>query len=279
MSRPTPAVVRVVSILNLLAANPGQSFSLSDILRALDMNRATLHSILVALVEVGYLYRGNDKTYTLGPALMRIAHSAKDNVSPLQIALPEMRVLADSYGAICSACFKVKEEAVVRERAVSAAHVSWQGAPTQRFTLEPPVGSAFMAWASETEIANWCKKLGAKNTRTEVMMESLEFPRREGYSFCLRKHRPTEPFDFEHSHLRVKDTDFLIKELVPDNQYDLAFVAAPVFDDRGQVAFILAMSGLGQFSGSAIGKIGRELRGSCDRITAAINGKFPANSR
>ena len=54
MPRRAPAVERVIAVLNLLAAHPGQPYTLSDIARDLELNKATLHAILWALTQAGF---------------------------------------------------------------------------------------------------------------------------------------------------------------------------------------------------------------------------------
>src|SRR5689334_349455 len=93
-TRPSPSATRAVGIINFLAEHPHQAFKLSDLQRALRLSRTTCHSILLALVEAGYIHRGSDKSYTLGPALVDIGRAASASLSPLQVAQPEMRRLA-----------------------------------------------------------------------------------------------------------------------------------------------------------------------------------------
>src|SRR5579862_1386791 len=106
MSRSSPAVQRIVAILNFFAEHPGQAFTLTDVIKALKLSRATCHALLTGLVEAGYLYRSSDKSYVLGPALAAIGRNANMHYSPLQVAQPEMRALADEYDVICLAVYR-----------------------------------------------------------------------------------------------------------------------------------------------------------------------------
>src|SRR3546814_10662225 len=106
MARTSPGVQRIVSILNFFADHPEQSFTLTDLVRALKLSRATCHALLTGLVEAGYLYRSHDKSYVLGPTLDAIGRIADPHSSPLQITQPEMRALADEFDAVCSAFFR-----------------------------------------------------------------------------------------------------------------------------------------------------------------------------
>src|SRR3546814_12729356 len=69
MARTSPGVQRIVSILNFFADHPEQSFTLTDLVRALKLSRATCHALLTGLVEAGYLDRSHDKSFVLGATL------------------------------------------------------------------------------------------------------------------------------------------------------------------------------------------------------------------
>jgi DNA-binding IclR family transcriptional regulator len=154
MTRFSPAVTRTVAVLNFFAEHPDQSFTLTDIVKALRLSRATCHALLAALVDVGYLYRDSNKNHVLGPALASIGRIALEHFSPLQAARPEMRKLADEFDAVCSAIFRDRDEIVVRERAASASHIGWTtiSTPSRRTPLAPPLGNVFMAWTSAHEV-------------------------------------------------------------------------------------------------------------------------------
>src|SRR3546814_14669821 len=103
MARTSPGVQRIVSILNFFADHPEQSFTLTDLVRALKLRRATCHALLPGLAEAGYLYRRHDKSSLLGPTLAEIGRIADPHSSPPQIAQPEMRALTDAFDAGCPA--------------------------------------------------------------------------------------------------------------------------------------------------------------------------------
>jgi hypothetical protein len=91
----------------------------------------------------------------------------------------------------------------------------------------------------------------------------------------MRKHEPSAGFPIEESFLRLRDTEFLVTDLLPTQKYAPTYLAAPVFDERRQVAFTLVMTGLGTLPGRTVERIGKKLRASCDRITTALAGEFP----
>src|SRR5881227_118241 len=73
MAKPFRGVVN----LDIRAAHPDTAFSLSELCRRLDINKATAHAMLTALAESGFLLRNpRDKSYTLGPALIALGSAA-----------------------------------------------------------------------------------------------------------------------------------------------------------------------------------------------------------
>jgi len=110
MARRAPAVERAVAVLNLLAAHPQQRYTLSEIARDLKLNKATLHAILGALTDEGYLVRDPAaKSYALGPALVALGNSAVSTYPAAECAVPEMRALTDELGLDCVASAAISD--------------------------------------------------------------------------------------------------------------------------------------------------------------------------
>ncbi|RVT89885.1 MarR family transcriptional regulator [Sphingomonas crocodyli] len=278
MSRLSPAVARTVAVLNFFADHPGQAFTLTDIVSSLKISRATCHALLAALVEAGYLYRSNSKTYLLGSALARLAEAARGSLSPLQVAAPEMRALADEFDVIVAAIFLEKDEAVVRERASSVSHLGWSIFPGTRIPLRPPFGSVFVAWSSDAEVDAWVDRAlpPPSDDERRKMRESIEFVRRWGFQIALRKVHVMNEGHAQSLVYRTDQTDYLVSELDPQREYNLGSVSAPVFDPRGKIAFVIGVMGfIRPMKGSEVQHVGRRVREVCDRVTNFIGGRIP----
>lgn len=275
MARSSPGVRRVAAILNFLAEHPGQAFSLTDLVRALKLSRATCHALLTGLVEVGYLYRASDKSYVLGPALAAIGRTAAEHASPLQVAQPEMRALADEFQAICSAFFRDGHDVIVRDRAASVAHLGWSMPPGSRQRLNAPLSAIFLAWADPAEAEAWLDSATPTPTPAEkaAAHKRMAFAREHGFTVIVTgRHagaaRPAGPSE--------DPPRAVLTELNPDEDYALMSVAAPVFDTGARVAFVLGLTGFSRTArGAEIERIGRRLRESCDRVTAFVAGRMP----
>jgi DNA-binding IclR family transcriptional regulator len=272
MARSSPAVHRVASVLNFFAEHPGYAFTLTDLVKGLKLSRATCHALLVGLVDVGYLYRTSEKTYVLGPALAAIGRSASTNYSPLQVAQPEMRALADEFDAICSAFFRDGNDVVARERAAAVSHLGWSIARGARLPLRPPFAAIFFAWSPPAEADSWLDGLDPPvNARQRAqMLESMAFAREYGF-LCMRVTRPpvvSATTDWLVSGGASSPVEIMLKfEL--DRDYAVSAFDAPVFGADGRVAFVIGLVGMtGTRSGTEIMRIGTRLREACNRISS-----------
>lgn len=93
----SPPTDRVVAIVGLLA-DQQQPSSVASIASRLELNRATVTSILVALERAGWVLRQPDRRYLLGPGLMGVADAVRAQwpVSPERTHLMEQ--LAERAG-------------------------------------------------------------------------------------------------------------------------------------------------------------------------------------
>lgn len=279
MSQGSPSAQRVIAILNFFADHPGQAFSLTDLVRSLRLSRATAHAFLTTLANAGYLYRATDKTYVLGPALATIGQVASEYFSPMQVAQPEMRRLADEFDVVCSAVFRDGVDIVVRERATSRSNLGFTLPSGGRLPLRPPFSSIFFVGTPQTGVEQWFEKLDPPGLPDQwpVMLEGLAFVRQHGFQFTIRTMGP-QPEDMSPDWLFVESVEdrpvLLATSLDPQESYQLASVTAPVFGPENKVAFVMALVGFNSvYSGEQVAMIGARLREAAERISAFTGGK------
>lgn len=277
MSRTSPGVRRVVAILNFFADHPGQAFTLTDLVRALKLSRATCHGLLAGLVDAGYLYRTSDKSYLLGPALVSIGEGAKAHFSPLQAAQPEMRALADEFDLTCSATFRERGDVVIRERATAVSHLGNSVPRGTRLPLLPQFASLFFVWAPQTEVDEWLDEIepAPSPEQRDAMQKGIHFAREHGFLFSIRN--PSVDGEsgsadwlreqqYENSPVLPQFT------LDPDADYRLVFVQTPIFDARRRVAFVIGLQGYSRlYKGTEVQHIGKRLGEARDRISNFIS--------
>jgi DNA-binding IclR family transcriptional regulator len=282
-TKPSPSVTRAIRVLNFLAEHPQQSFNLTELQRKLKLSRTTCHAVLLALLEAGYVHRGADKAYVLGPVLAEVGRAAAASLSPLQIAQPEMRRLADQYDAICSAVFVEGDEMVVRDRASSAAHLGFLAPRGVRLPLEAPAAAIQFAWSPRAQLEAWLKRLSPRLTEAQrqEVEDELSFVRTNGFAIGYVEARedsdPAFPWKLNAAGrpiFRVATT------LEAAAEYQVAVLQGFVFDHRGRIAFNLSLTGLTRpLPASDIMRVGADVRDTCERITGWIGGRRPELAR
>lgn len=279
MSKSPPGVRRVVAVLNFFAEHPGQSFTFTEIVKALDLGRATCHALLAGLVEAQYLYRNRDKSYVIGPALLAIGKIANEQFSPLQATQPELRALSDQFRAVSAAVVLDGHDVIIQLRAGSGRDQAWSVPQGHRLPLRAAFAGAFFATAKPYELDKWLDELSPPPSQEEQqsLRSGIEFVQRHGYAFGVFNpdlDRIDEVYGTSFTGNKREYPVNLCRELIAKNKYNLAFITAPVFGHHGQVVFVLNLSGFREpVSGSVIAEMGRELRSAAERVTHFINGR------
>lgn len=282
MARSSPGVQRMVAVINFFAEHPDQSFTLTDLVRALRLSRATCHMLLAGLVDAGYLYRNKDKSYILGPTLAAIGRIASDHFSPLQVAQSEIRELADQFDAICSASFIEGDEVVTRARAAAMSQLGWPSSLGVRMKIRAPFMAIYGGWMPPEEFDAWITELGLQPSaeQREEMRKGILFAREHGFTFGVRNYFERasarelvkKAFDVGYADVPVS----VAAELDPQRLYSVAFIASPVLDASNKIAFTLGLVGFdANIKGSQIEMMAKRLREACDRITHFIQGRQP----
>ncbi|GGN58272.1 MAG: transcriptional regulator [Novosphingobium sp.] len=276
MSRSSPGVARVAAILNFIADHPGQAFALTDLVRALKLSRATCHALLTGLVDVGYLYRTTDKTYVLGPALAAIGRTAAEHFSPLQVAQPEMRRLADEFDVVCGAYFLEGDTIHLRERAASLSHV---GYPVPLGTRMPMRSVQAMSFYSRTprEAESWLARTDSELSPEQIdeFHAGLEFVRQNGFIPLSRRGGVNAAMNGPGIRTGTDDPPVAPQlTLEPEKSYPLMAIMAPIYDNRNRVTISLVMAGFhATMTGAAIRQAGRQLAEACARISGFLSGR------
>lgn len=279
MSRSSPGVQRVAAILNFIADHPGQAFALTDLVRALKLSRATCHALLTGLVDVGYLFRTSDKTYVLGPALAAIGRTAADHFSPLQVAQPEMRDLADAFDVVVGVYFLEGDTVHLRERAASASHVGYPIPLGTRMPMRSVQAISFYS-RQPGDLAAWVERTSPKPSpeQLDLMNRGIGFVRENGFIPLVRRPGAPAVYEGERSVFEAP-TDELpvvpLAEVDDGSAYPLIALMAPIYDARQKVSIALVMAGFhNTLNGAEIMNAGSHLRAACDRISAFLTGKI-----
>ena len=278
--------MRVLDVVELLAGSGEARLRFSDVVRELGLTQATAHAILATLCDRGWASRDPvDKTYSLGPALAVVAARVETARPLAHSAQTAALQLADEFGYPTSVVERFGDELVIT--AFEDAGQRSGSAPGDRIRYAPPFGVAFAAWDTDEQQQAWIQRSAATNAvLARRLREVLARTRQRGFDVDC-----TTPALTQAAHVvgtlpsdglpdRVRQiTDQLLMEfttigfLSDDDSarqaQPVATIAAPVFDEHGRVAMLVAVHPLQALASRRIDSIGRRIV----RVTAAISGR------
>jgi DNA-binding IclR family transcriptional regulator len=94
---PAPMVERAFRLLDLLSTTE-EGLTLSDLARALNMSKSSLHGLLKTLENSGAIEQAEERRFVLGPRIYDLAQSYIQRTGLRHHALPAMHRLATSTG-------------------------------------------------------------------------------------------------------------------------------------------------------------------------------------
>lgn len=288
--RPSPQTDRVVAVTRLLAAHPEQGFTIAELSRRLQLNKATLYPMLGALEASGWLVRDTiAKTYRLGPALLAIGDAAAKTFPAATLARPAMHELSQLYGVTCAAFAPSEGQATLADQAWDVRSTVPPLRIGQSIPLRAPFGAVFVAWSDESAVARWIDGFHAPDPSWAVA--ALAAIRARGFGVELRtapeerlRAAPAEDvIDPVQGSVAADAVDRLVDEMAtepdflpgalePDRIYPVSTIGAPVFDAAGQVCLCLSLLGFSSpLTASTIESIGARLRAASDDISRDLD--------
>jgi DNA-binding IclR family transcriptional regulator len=287
LARPALSTSRGLDVIDLLAAFPGRAFTLSEIARAARINIASCHAVLNALVERGYLSRSpNQRAYVLGPALIAAGEAALASQPLVARARQAAQALSADFGLPVLVSGVVGDE-IVGLVSIPDAAGRWPGLRVgARLPLVPPIGASFLAWSSEAAIEAWIARSASPQHETlaRELHEVLSLTRQRGFQVTLRSPdgretaaliaemasgaRPPESREGVRRLVDALDLHVATPDAIePETRYDVALIAAPLFDQAGDAAFSLCFGGFAEtLTGAAILAYADRLVRTCVQI-------------
>lgn len=264
-------------MVELLARVGNRQLRFSDIVRELDLTQATVHAILKTLCDRGWASRDPvAKTFTLGPALAVVA-ARTDTARPLTHAARSAALrLSREVGYAGSVVERFGDSLVVTAFEGEPA-TQPSGIPGDRIPYAPPFGVAFAAWDSAEEQRAWIHRGAGDNAdRAQRLARVLERTRERGYDVdwttpalaqavqvvgTLDSSDMPSPVRQILEQLLAEFTTigFLSDDNPGRRKQPVVTVAAPVFDQRGLVALMLAVHPLCPLSARQVRAIGKRL--------------------
>ncbi len=296
MPDPSNPTSRVMDVLNFLAANPTESFTLAEIARHVGLSNGSAHRLLTTMAAGHFLSRNDrHRTYSLGIALVAIGQAAIEKHRGIEVARREVTRLAMELKVQCSANAVVDGEILVLVKGgLAQSHLGLTRVGERR-PLVPPVGLCHVAWSGEAAIKTYVDQadphLGAM--MREHLFATFSLIRDRG--FAIAGNGPSSSRTRQTMVMpddQIRDAAYwarvfeLIGQLSPNEVQlcDLAqakplgvsYMAAPVFSPTGTVAFQLVISGIPTDLGvREIESYAERLCATAAVITAEIHGRPP----
>ncbi|MBS9533110.1 helix-turn-helix domain-containing protein [Mycobacterium sp. M1] len=290
--RASPPTMRVVAILDFLAANPKEQFGLSELARRVGLTKPTCLGIATALTEAGYLMRDpRDKSYRLGPALIGLGQNAQEALRLGPASTAELRRLSAALNITVALTAVVDDRITVLELA-SPPRTQVGVRVGESYPFAPPVGLMYVLW-DDAALRDWLGRRPTVPLRTDSarLDRVVDECRSRGYLV----ERLTAGGQRLYRMMAGLATDLpeelqvLLGELVSDvgervylrgeseprQRHDISVISAPVFDGHGCQAMVVSLHVDRALTDSEITKWGRNLVTTADAITAQLGGRKP----
>ena len=289
-SKPT---ARALAILDLLMANPHQSFGLTEMTRRLQLNKATCHSILTTMAQYGFLVQNpKSKSYRLGPSIVAAGNAAFAQFPVLEYARPELEALTSELQMGCGATGRTERHIVLLSHYGASTPLDSHFQLGLRLPNVAPLGACFIAWSPAKQLEAWLTRghtsQAAYNERLDQRLRvSVISIRSRGFEVTL-KTKANDTFieelkaisgqwnleALEQSSSRFQQSlcneQFHIDRIDPNSNYSVNNISVPVFGYGKYPALTFSVGTIKpDLKGSEILSIAERLKDAANRVTLA----------
>ena len=296
MERQSPPTERVIRLLDLLARQPAEGLSLSELTRRLDISKATGLGIVGALTRAGYLVREEEtKKYSLGPALLGLGRAATEACSSLAFARPELRRLNQELGLAASVSTLVGDKIVLLDRTGPQGELDRMLQVGQRYPYTPPSGCVLAVWLSDEQITQWLADYPevSMDESLDSLRALVDTARDRGYVVermsdvsvgaltllaGLDGHDMPAPAADAIANMvsTLSGRHYVSRHLRPGRYYAVTFVTSPSFDADGQPDLLLGLLVFrSRVTYEEISTWGAAVRAAAARVTEQAGGRNP----
>jgi DNA-binding IclR family transcriptional regulator len=282
-----------VAVLELLAGHPNERFTLSEVARRCDLNKATAHALLSTLSEHGVLLRHpQEKRYSLGPRLVAIGEAARRGYSAVDFVPAVLEDLSAGTGKWTRAFVRTGDrvEVVAQARAPSDVDRSRDVV----LPLVAPIGVLWMAWSDAPTVEAWLAR-AVTGAAVRPALDVLPVVRRNGFAVTLASpewralsepsqsratRKEPEPGELRALLAALGRRPVLVSGIDDRSSYQVGEVAAPVFGMSGAVELTVAVSGLDgrELRGDELRAVAERVKAAGDDLTTAIRGRRPPSA-
>jgi DNA-binding IclR family transcriptional regulator len=286
-----------VSILDLLAARPQESFGLSELARLLRLNKATCLMVLTTLTSSGYVLQDpSTKSYSLGPAAVAIGNAALTRFPAMEPARAVLRELSEEFGLVSLASAATAQQIVILAAFGIPGPLEPPSEVGMRLPFAPPYGTSLIAWMGGAEYEQWLSRAEPAPSPSELrnIERAIVAARSAGYAVGLRTRaergigdlmrtvdeNPNRAFEKvmdEVTHaVRSEPEPYMLVDIEPSARYPVVRITTPVFGPDGRPVLTLALRGFhGDTTGDEVQRIGARIVDAAQTVTEQIGGRYP----
>jgi DNA-binding IclR family transcriptional regulator len=259
VSRPALSALRALEIIDLMAGQPSQGFTLSDIVRMTGTNVASCHAILSVLQQRGYLLRhAVHRTYRLAPSIVAIGEAAAAHDPLLASAREAAARIAGRTGLETLLTARAGADIIGVARFPGPRATGASLRVGQRVPLRAPIGGLFFAWADEEEAQKWILSDGDTTPKPAraAHVAALALLRDRGFLVSLHtaEHNLFTRILAERGPDNVRDQRlgtllaaldnglYQPERIDPVCDYEVRVISAPIFDVLDQVLYTIGIS-------------------------------------
>ncbi|CAJ59422.1 Putative transcription regulator protein [Frankia alni ACN14a] len=159
--KPSGSAARVGRLLRFLGGHGETGYSLSELARAVGIDKSTCQAMLLALVEQGFVHRDDGhRTYALGPSALAVAAADGDRARLVRLARAELESLTADLDLETFATTTFAGSLLVLARVPRSALFGLSMRVGQTLPLRPPVGAVHLAWAPPAAVDVWLPAAG-----------------------------------------------------------------------------------------------------------------------
>ena len=241
--------VKTLEVLEILAS-AGRDLGITEISRALNMSKSTVHRILSAMVERKYVLKDEvSRRYRLGFKLLLLSSQVLDSLELRQIARPEMVELAGKSRETVHLVWLEGDEGVYVEKIDTTETIGLLSRVGKRVSLySTAVGKTMLAFTDPGQLESYLKRVPLKQitghtiTDPEVLKEQLALIRRQGFALDCG-----------------------------ENRLGVVCVASPIFQSDGRAVAAVSISGPEfRVSPDRMGELGPAVREAGLRISRKL---------
>jgi DNA-binding IclR family transcriptional regulator len=284
----SPPTRRVVEIIGLLTERAGIPTRLSDIVKALNLNQATAHTIMKELVDTGWVARDPvTKAFSIGATLVDLARQIDQSPSVAQAAKVAAQTAVADTGYAASVSERAGNQLVITAfiSARSAHDEQWHATVGDRLPFAAPFGPAYAAWEPRDERQAWIQRSGVNSRAFQGQLERfLDDTVAQGYSVERMSPEMVSAIPvmtrLQAEALSESMRDHLDEVLLEmtgtasssaGTRHYVGAISTPIFDAAGRVSHSISLHPFTDLSTRKIQQIGRRLRRAASVIDAHIS--------